>query len=148
MICQCCGKEFEQKAHSQKYCSQECYKTVRAIREKQKREERREKAICVICGKNFKRQGCEKVCSEECRKVSKKVQERRCGNCGKIFMPNREHKKFCSEECKKGLKKVEIPNPIKKLNISAVARNARKAGMSYGKYVEYLEKNKNIFQVP
>lgn len=140
MICNFCGKEFEQKIHSQKYCSQECYKNARAVREKEERKKRKEKAICVICGKSFKRQGYEKICSEECRKVSKKVHERICGNCGKVFLPTRNHKKFCSVECKKSFKKVETFNPIKKLNISAIARKARELGMSYGKYVEYTEK--------
>ena len=63
-------------------------------------------------------------------------------------MPTQDHKKFCSAECKKNAKKVEKPKPIKKINISEIARNARELGMSYGKYVEYLEKNKIILQVP
>jgi predicted nucleic acid-binding Zn ribbon protein len=148
MICQCCGKEFKSKANSQKYCSQECYGKARAARDKAAREKRKEQAVCVVCGKTFKRKGYEKICSEECRKVSRKVHERVCRTCGKVFMPTQDHKKFCSAECKKNAKKVEKPKPIKKLNISAIARNARELGMSYGKYVEYLEKNKIILQVP
>lgn len=140
MICQCCGKEFKSKANSQKYCSQECYGKAKMARDRAAREKQKEKAVCVVCGKNFKRKGYEKICSEECRKVSKKVHERICGNCGKVFLPTRNHKKFCSAECKKGLKKVETFNPIKKLNISAIARKARELGMSYGKYVEQYEK--------
>ena len=140
MICQCCGKEFKSKANSQKYCSQECYGKARAARDKATREKRKEQAVCVVCGKTFKRKDKEKICSEECRKAARKVQEKVCKTCGKAFIPNRDHKKFCSAECKKNANKVEKPKPIKKLNVSAIARKARELGMSYGKYVEQYEK--------
>jgi predicted nucleic acid-binding Zn ribbon protein len=138
MICQCCGKEFKSKANSQKYCSQECYGKAKMARDRAAREKQKEKAVCVVCGKNFKRKGYEKICSEECRKVARKVQEKVCGTCGKVFMPTQKNKKFCSAECKKKAncpQKEKKPKPLKKISISEIARIAREKGLSYGKYV-------------
>jgi ribosomal protein L20 len=61
--------------------------------------------------------------------------------CTAIY--TKEHRKFCSAECKKKAKypqKEEKPKPFKKISISEIARIAREKGLSYGKYVEALEK--------
>ena len=66
-----------------------------------------------------------------------------CKTCGKPFSPTKEHRKFCSAECKKKAKypqKEEKPKPFKKISISEITRIAREKGLSYGKYVEALEK--------
>jgi predicted nucleic acid-binding Zn ribbon protein len=143
MICQCCGKEFKSKANSQKYCSQECYGKARAARDKAAREKRKEQAVCIVCGKTFKRKTYEKTCSEECKKVLMKKDEVVCKTCGKPFSPTKEHRKFCSTECKEKAKyvpKEKKPKPLKKISISEIAREAREKGLSYGKYVEQYEK--------
>ena len=101
MICQCCGKEFESKVNSRKYCSKECCEKARELRYEQAKEKRKEQAVCIVCGKTFKRKDKEKACSEECKKVLSKKDETICKTCGKPFTPTKEHRKFCSTKCKK-----------------------------------------------
>ena len=58
-ICTVCGKEFEAKKSTKKYCSDICQYKARQIREKQKKELIKQGIDpnikkCLICGKEFK----------------------------------------------------------------------------------------------
>ena len=58
-VCPTCGKEFETSHNSQKYCSQDCWKTT-------------VKKICEYCGKEFvTTYRNKKTCSPECQKKRK-----------------------------------------------------------------------------
>jgi predicted nucleic acid-binding Zn ribbon protein len=142
-----CGKEFEKKSNNQKYCSLECLRKAGYEKQKQKRRIISDHAICAVCGAEFKRKGKEKVCSDVCRNVVLKRTEKVCKVCGKHFIATRQNIKFCSDECRAKNKKAahewqkaEEKKPEKKiLSISAIAKKARKLGLSYGKYIEAIE---------
>jgi predicted nucleic acid-binding Zn ribbon protein len=142
-ICPHCKKEFKKEKNSQRYCSQECCEKAKELRYEQAKEERKEQAVCIVCGKTFKRKTYERTCSEECKKVLMKKDEVVCKTCGKPFLPTKEHRKFCSAKCKEKAKyvpKEKKPKLLKKISISEIAREAREKGLSYGKYVEQYEK--------
>lgn len=122
-ICVRCGKTFEAKIKSAKYCS-DCKKALRVEgRQKEKEELKRKQLedpanhkICPVCGKHFfsTRKKCI-CCSEECKKSYLKQKGKEewdsvrdhttyvCEICGKSFTRSASRKsyKFCSKECRK-----------------------------------------------
>jgi len=111
MICKICGKEFEAKKHSARYCSEQCRwvgvkeRQERAYEKIKAKKQPREKE-CAYCGKKFMQTGKEKMCSEDCREKARKVvyykkklpKEKTCPICGENFIGNPK-KVFCSKKC-------------------------------------------------
>lgn len=81
-------------------------------------------------------------------------EERQCEFCGKSFIAKKSNGRYCSNECaRKGYKerakeyyrekKMEQERQAKgKLTVTEITKKARQAGMSYGKYVAQMERNK------
>lgn len=83
-ICQNCGSAYTVVSGLQRYCP-ECARTVvnkniqnhkrkymlenRVEKGEQKKERRRNRRICVICGKVFDPKTCTNVCSPKCKKI-------------------------------------------------------------------------------
>lgn len=96
---------------------------------------------CPHCRKQFVRScNSQKYCSEKCRTAAiekRKKSIAKCAFCGKKFEITKI-RKYCSDECK--AKAESRPDCFKRhkprLSIDEVARLSRKAGMSYGKYVQ------------
>lgn len=125
-----------------------------------------ERKKCVICGKEFMPKESRHICcSDECGRIRKnqkslawqhehkkpiKEFEFICLACGKTFVTNKPNQKTCNAECKsiysksihsKSVKKekVEIKEPKSNYEeIVDIAIEARKHGMSYGKYVAMM----------
>lgn len=87
---------------------------------------------CVGCGKNFNRLGRELYC-EECAFLNK---HRRCKKCGRIFVAAEEDEAkdrlFCYN-----CRPLKNSNGIKANLIDMEVKNAKKAGMTYGKYQKW-----------
>jgi hypothetical protein len=78
-----------------------------------------------------------------------------CNYCNKEFVAHTPNRKYCCEECttkaryardkyrykQKAIKKAEgIKDKVKNIkSLSAVAAEAARHGMSYGKYVSYMQ---------
>lgn len=74
-----------------------------------------------------------------------KFRTRICEGCGIEFEPNSPSQKFHSKECAKKYGAVYIPKKKRKKVPSKLAelnQQARDAGLTYGKYVELIEKGK------
>lgn len=77
--------------------------------------------------------------------------KRICKNCGKEFtLPRYTPIRYCSDFCKKEArrKRDETLKELKRQyakesesTLDEMARRAKAAGMSYGKYIEYLEEH-------
>ena len=80
------------------------------------------------------------ICGEE---ILKGKTERTCGVCGKKFIPTHQRIAFCSDECRKKKKynkpKIETRKQAG-TSISEIVKAATARGMTYGKYVEAMEK--------
>lgn len=108
--CGYCGKEYEARMKSQKWCSSHCKALARqaAINPKHKSREQRQKereasrAICAHCGGEYKLRNEEhKYCSPQCRgKSNIKRTKQTCLYCGKEYTPKAvDRNKYCSREC-------------------------------------------------
>ena len=69
--------------------------------------------------------------------------EKKCLICGERFIAEKGCAKYCGKECKaiaKRLGKVVKPETAVRLQseLSKIAAAARKAGLSYGKYVDRM----------
>lgn len=73
--CPICGKEFERKHNSQKYCSKDCAVSAKKQQDKQYYERNKEqlkKVVCSWCGRAFITPNARrKYCSDECRHYAK-----------------------------------------------------------------------------
>lgn len=70
--------------------------------------------------------------------------ERHCKNCDKIFQTRNKAQEYCSEICRleknqQAKKRKKKENPLVKLAVEA-----KEAGMSYGKYVEMIEREERM----
>ena len=97
MKCARCGREFEAKRRTQKYCSVNC------------RWGKREKATCANCGVEFVPHGAQKYCSVGCRVARRKAKgahegelkaDNKCRRCGREYEPQFTGDRFCSDECR------------------------------------------------
>ena len=74
-LCPICGKPFERKHNSQKYCSKECAVSAKKQQDKQYYERNKEqlkKVVCSWCGRAFITPNARrKYCSDECRHYAK-----------------------------------------------------------------------------
>lgn len=112
--CKCCGKEFDEKSTTRLYCSPECYNKVN-----KERARARSKGIQVI--------------------------EKECLFCGSKFKQMGHSQIYCSPKCgkamRKSIRKKEPRKPKQKLSsLREMTIEARKHGMSYGKYVALKER--------
>ncbi len=112
--CLVCGKTFSTAYGWQRYCSRECGRESKALRDKlnyaahPKRNPQAEKT-CPVCGKTFSTAHPLKTfCSEECRLESHRSphKEKVCAVCGKTFTAKTENQKTCSTECSSKLANV------------------------------------------
>lgn len=104
--CLHCGKQFNEKRKTQKYCSLECSR---------KASKKGKTIICSVCGKEFYRKNAELKnrktahCSVSCaskmtkNRLGTKVETTtKCETCGKEFDHNPNiNRKFCSSICEK-----------------------------------------------
>ena len=79
----------------------------------------------------------------------RKAIEKTCVYCGKHFQALNSRAKFCCDEHRVLQNKVDCANikNKKKLegkSLTQVAREARKAGMTYGRYVASLQEKKRV----
>jgi predicted nucleic acid-binding Zn ribbon protein len=94
---------------------------------------------CIVCGRELtgaQKKFCSKKCSNA-NNVGKMMYWCTCAICGKKFLWKNSGKKFCSDECKA---KYEPPRRERKKeekgnSLTEDAAEARKMGMSYGKYM-------------
>lgn len=99
-------------------------------------------AICKACGAEFEKPATkrEDFCSAKCRRewFGGVVLPKRCVGCNKEFFPTSENKTYCPECKANGYK--PIIKPKEKSSLPEIVAKARALGLSYGKYVEALEK--------
>lgn len=70
-ICKWCGKQFNKKYHTQKYCSNDCREE--ALHEQKKEYDNQHKKhstlVCAYCGSRFiQEHGSQIYCNDQCRK--------------------------------------------------------------------------------
>lgn len=144
-ICQFCGKEYERNVASRRYCSDECARSA-ALEQMKKARHSENYATCPTCGNRFRKKGASRFCSDECRNAyyDKTPVQKVCICCGKTFIPKRSNVIFCSDECrhhrKEALENPKFTSYEAGKSISDIAKKAKMAGMSYGKYVEAMER--------
>lgn len=96
--CIVCGKQFESKGSSAKYCSKKCSNSEH-------------KCICIVCKKEFYSiSPNSKYCSNDCQFNGYK---HTCKICGKIFKGSKSSK-YCSDDCLR--KAYQYTNVCKKCN--------------------------------
>ena len=83
--------------------------------------------------------------------MAKYEKERECLNCGKEFVSEHPQRRYCCEECRANAEKLRQEQRTKHYkttekekasnmpSISHIAKMAKDAGMSYGKYVEKMK---------
>lgn len=79
----------------------------------------------------------------------RKAIDKTCVYCGKNFQALNSRAKFCCDEHKVLQNKVDRMNirnaeKLKNKSLTQVAREARKAGMTYGRYVASLQQKKRV----
>lgn len=127
--CKICGRMFEPKYFNTQMCSAECVAAARKIsnaktneRVKKERRERLGIRICVECGVEFAPSRETQVC---CNSICQHERIR------KIEKSWREEAKKKDEKTKK-----------KADTLAEINAKARAAGMTYGKYMEYISGRK------
>lgn len=158
-VCAQCGERL--RAGQRKYCSGECRRRARYLRDKQRllREEVRMR-YCAQCGQAFTpRTANQKYCSKACNnratvvrnnpQATKAGEAAICACCGQAFVRRCGNEKYCGAECRERMRKqyarqADKRNREKKRrvqhlrpgeNAKAIVRAetaARAAGMSYG----------------
>ena len=148
-VCRICGKKFETADGRRAFCCGKCANEWEALRLKRKGKKT---LFCAECGKPFERNSpSQKFCSEECAKKAQKrkpMQHKVCAWCGKAFETSGILTKYCSDECRRAAlaehkRKHKRKEEAKEKGAAALNRLAREAlehHMSYGKYIEWLEK--------
>ncbi len=89
-----CGKMFF-TSRDKKFCSDEC--------EEEYSKERKDKRICIECGKEFvPKAKNQKFCSLRCANKNQKKENfiKECSYCGKEFKAPSPQAKYCSEKCR------------------------------------------------
>lgn len=87
---------------------------------------------CVNCGKKYNRVKNERLCAE-CYFLNL---HRRCIECGKVFVDPDNPKSSCRKKCYEC--EPAFDNTGKKKNSMDIEiKNAKKAGMTYGKYQQW-----------
>ena len=104
-VCEVCGKAFEKSLSNKKYCSVECAKKAKVVRNRKYKQAKRQeqKKICLTCGKAGSRQ---KYCSPECSRMAKNLQTKQYSPLQKNYVIGRAEfdarnygAKTCSSEC-------------------------------------------------
>lgn len=138
-----CGKEFyTMRSSTARFCSGKCR---RMYRHEQK------ELHCVVCGAPIP-YGKQVYCSNECYKKAIVDLKRRkggvCIECGAPLPPRKS--KYCSKKCERkhirgALKPQKPMSTVKKplehgCDLASMVKAALEHHMTYGKYVEMLEK--------
>lgn len=135
--CLFCGKKFEAKKRTQKFCSHFCFwhytwQNKSVIIKK-----------CLVCGKEFETTTPhQKYCSPECRQ---KVQGylKTCPVCGKQFKTNSKNRIYCSTVCRNAKPETRCtkrePSPF-----DIRIKEADACGLSYGYYSAHLRLGKTF----
>lgn len=92
-ICENCGKNFEAKKTTLKYCSRECYEEKRARKENK----------CKACWKSFIwNRNTQQYCSQECymKDISLEIIHKKCPTCWKEFDTKDVNRIYCCIECR------------------------------------------------
>ena len=112
-ICELCGKEYESRTSTSKYCSSKCREKMGGIKQRQAYIDNRTQKKCKKCGKEFMPGHMTQVyCSETCRFLSRQIHKKQapkvqvddpkglyvCKGCGETFASARK-KLFCSKKC-------------------------------------------------
>lgn len=120
-ICEMCGKEFEAKIKSAKYCSKNCGQKKWRMLNTDISKKTKEAAKCIVCGNEFKKLRKDHVC------CSKKCSQKKYKESTKIRVAEwREKQKAKKKE----------PKPVSLHKARAdIAIAARAEGLSYGQYV-------------
>lgn len=121
--CPVCRNGFEPKRESQKYCCKTC-----ALKHAHEEEHKRYgHANCAICGKKFlKKSKYQKYCSRKCAQAEVNTEH---------FVKHGLTEKYDLKKAKRSHKDLVKTN-----------RQARQAGMSYGKWVSYQQRIGNVLQ--
>lgn len=137
--CAYCGGEFYAKNANKRYCSERC----RQMWLHQQKDLR-----CEVCGKPIpfgKRTYCSDKCRIKAAAMSKRKPTGTCVQCGAPLPPGR--RKFCSKKCELrynfGAQKSVSTNKTllsTGQDLVSMAKAAREHGMTYGKYLEMIEK--------
>jgi len=108
-VCEICGKAFETPTDKKKFCSIECTKKAKVLRNRKYKQAKRKTVtkICPVCGKEFEpKTNSQKYCNPECYIVAKNRQAKLyspllkvCVICGSEFETRNYDTKTCSPEC-------------------------------------------------
>jgi hypothetical protein len=134
-VCEFCGKPFEivgdtSNNRRTKYCSAECKKMV--AKEQSKKPKKYYNLICATCDKPFLSNRRDRVCcSPVCRVEHDKKMNR-----------ERFRRKHWSAEKRAEMSKKEVPAKRFVATLQEIDAEARKRGMSYGKYMALLQMEK------
>jgi len=135
--CLFCGKEFETKKRTQKFCSSSCvslynWQNISPIIKN-----------CALCGKQFHTKVYhQKYCSSECRQKAQGYLKT-CPVCGKQFKTTGKTKIYCSADCRDSkpetvcIKREPSPFDIR-------IKEADACGLSYGYYSAQLRLGKTF----
>jgi hypothetical protein len=108
--CRRCGVSFEQKVHSQVFCSDACRKAAKNERYAAPWVLKK----CVVCDKEFQSNTSVKICcSAACLREriyraraaspsQRNGAEVKCKSCGEAFVKSHQNQLYCSRECQKG----------------------------------------------
>lgn len=146
--CKRCGKKFAPKVDRQVFCCAECKN--KAYYEKQRVPITR---TCAECGEIFYPQRGQNA-AKFCPKCANVRGRRSCPVCG-TMIPEGKKARYCCEECKKEMKrrtrrarseaaaeerKAAMKKERPKTSLEVLAAEATAHHMTYGKYVEWLER--------
>lgn len=130
-ICKWCGSSFKTYCDGkQKFCTKTCAANADAERRRQK------KRVCVLCYKEFVPTSSRQAYCSDCqegpltRRAVKETVEL-CEKCGAVLPEGR--KGLCNQ-CRDNRAEISMKS------ISAVCREAKEHGMSYGEYIAYKRK--------
>lgn len=152
MKCEFCGKEFQKRAATQKYCSCTCQRKAEYLREH--REKKPKIAKCAFCGIEFLSYNGRKYCSEKCRQKKyysqknnpqKKIRTTHCLYCG-VPLPHNiksTHRKFCCALHGEKYRRGERLTPTKAgKSLAEWEREAAECNLDYGNYRALLNVGK------
>ena len=130
--CSYCGKKFIPTVKTNIYCSIDCQYENRKKRQREGKggeQNKIQKRPCIICGMVYQpKRANGTCCSDKCRR--KHYQKMQTISNKKL----KEKKKV-----EKMLEKIKIQEARKNSSLAEMNERARELGMSYGKYILYLE---------
>ena len=140
MIKQCrhCGGDFEISENNfrekkKEYCSDKCRNRAREVRKKS--GPKQYEKVCQECGKEYMGKRYDSVtCSAECNNERNK---RRVRENGAFYRAKYRAERMLQKE---------KPKPKKHDSIEEVQAKARAMGLSYGRYIAYMQMQKGAYK--